>query len=141
MTNLGTAYDLRIVSGSGAGDVFAAGEGQNALLHLRGGAWEPLALPSGASSHGLWVTPAQMFTGTNAGALRLDRRSVSCLGPERNCNDGWDNDCDGRADGADLDCSHKAIELCANAADDDSDGMIDCADPDCATFPACKRRH
>ena len=83
MTNLGTAYDLRIVSGSGAGDVFAAGEGQNALLHLRGGAWEPLALPSGASSHGLWVTPTQMFTGTNAGALRLDRRSVSCLGPEQ----------------------------------------------------------
>ena len=89
MTNLGAAHDLRIVSGSSAGDVFAAGENQNALLHLRAGAWEPIALPSGAASHGLWVTPTHVFTGTNAGAVRLDRgRSPAWVPSDTAATDG-----------------------------------------------------
>jgi len=87
------------------------------------------------------VTPTQVFTGTNTGGIRLDRGSISCTGPERNCDDGWDNDCDGRADAADLDCTGKVPELCANGADDDGDGKTDCADlEDCGDRLACQRR-
>jgi hypothetical protein len=132
--------DLRVVAGSGAGDVFAAGEGVDALLHLRAGTWEPIALPSGSSAYGLGVTPRQVFTGTSFGALRLDRRSISCVGPERNCRNGWDDDCDGRGDETDPDCRGEIAEVCANAADDDGDGQADCADPDCAEFLPCARR-
>jgi hypothetical protein len=133
-------HNLQTVSGSGSGDVFAGGETEHALFHLRVGSWELIALPAGLSPHGLWVTPRQVFVGSDAGANRLDRASISCLGPERDCGNGWDDDCDGLADAADPDCAGKVTELCANSADDDSDGLADCADPDCAAFPGCRPR-
>ena len=73
-----------------------------------------------------------------AGEVHLDRPSVTCVGPERDCNDGWDNDCDGLPDAANPDCAGKVSEQCADLVDDDADGKIDCADPDCVDFPSCK---
>jgi hypothetical protein len=77
---------------------------------------------------------------TQTQILHLDRNGVTCVGPEKNCSDGWDNDCDGLADGADPDCAGRAAEQCANLVDDDHNGLIDCADPGCANFPRCKHR-
>jgi hypothetical protein len=124
------------VGGSGPGDVFVGGYG-DVLLHRRGGTWEPVRFP-GWMSTGLSVTPGRVFVVGGSGEVHLDRPSVTCVAPERDCNDGWDNDCDGLPDGADPDCAGKVVEQCANLADDDGDGRIDCADPDCAEFPSCK---
>jgi len=55
------------------------------------------------------------------------------------CKDNLDNDCDGAADFADMDC-HVAFETnCFDGTDEDWDGKTDCADPDCAvaTDGAC----
>ena len=49
---------------------------------------------------GLSVTPGRVFVVGGAGEAHLDRPSVTCVAPERDCNDGWDNDCDGLPDGA-----------------------------------------
>jgi hypothetical protein len=69
---------------------------------------------------------------------------------ETACSDGADNDCDGLADCADLDCGFApcgpfgrvcvvrsctclggGVEDCENRVDDDCDGSTDCADADC----------
>jgi hypothetical protein len=50
------------------------------------------------------------------------------------CNDGLDNDCDGRIDGCDSDCPGFTPEVdarCFNGIDDDCDNLVDCNDPDC----------
>ena len=125
------------VGGSGPGDVFVGGYG-GVLLHRRGGIWEPVRLRGLSSTTGLSVTPGRVFAVGDSGEVHLDRPSVTCMAPERDCNDGWDNDCDDRPDGADPDCAGKVVEQCANLADDDGDGKADCADPDCAEFPFCK---
>jgi hypothetical protein len=144
----GTTASLSRVRGSGRGDVFAVGG--KVLLHLQAGAWEPIAVPPPAPIPGgaaldfnatsLAVTPSRVFLGSEVEILQLDRTGVTCVGPEKNCGDGWDNDCDGLADGADPDCAGKVAEQCANLVDDDGDGLVDCADPGCATFPSCRRR-
>jgi hypothetical protein len=144
----GTAEDLISVSGSGPGDVFVAS--QRLLLHLREGVWETVALPSDAvvggnqfagatpKPGGLSVSGKRLFVVGGTNETHLDRDSITCKGPERDCTDGWDNDCDGLVDGSDPDCKGKVAEQCANLVDDDGDGKVDCADPDCATFPSCK---
>jgi hypothetical protein len=128
------------VQGSGAGDVFLMGG--SVLLHLRASIWEHIALPQDLVATRLSVTPSRVFiagfrTAEQDEIIQLDR-PVSCVGPETNCNDGWDNDCDGLQDAADPDCLGKVPEQCANLIDDDGDGLIDCKDPDCAQFPSCK---
>ncbi|HXU06479.1 MAG TPA: hypothetical protein VN903_36235, partial [Polyangia bacterium] len=130
----GVKKTLWTVAGNSASDVFVGGD---AFLHLRAGLWEPIALPAAASIRGLAVSPARVEIVGSMGAMNLDRRQVTCVGPERNCQDGWDDDCDGLADAADPDCAGKITELCANGIDDDADGSTDCADNDCATFPSC----
>jgi len=138
----GTTGYLSHVDGSSASDVFVAGAG---LLHARAGFWEPIGLSS-ATTHstspaGLHVTPSTVTLLEQDRTINwLHRPSVSCVGPELDCDDGWDNDCDGRVDGADPDCNRSNVrELCADLADNDYDGLVDCADPDCRTYPACGR--
>ena len=111
------------------------------LHHLRGGAWESVALPMGLTGVGsLWVTSTSVFLSGGGGTYRLDLNDVDCKSPETDCTDGWDNDCDGLQDAADPDCAAtKVTERCANLADDDGDGSTDCDDPDCATFPSCRQ--
>jgi len=141
----GASWLTAVVGGSGAGDVFAsaasgfvASADSSVLLHLRGGSWEPIRVPGVSVVSGIWATPERVFVASNQGVVYLDRGSVTCVGPERDCHDGWDNDCDGLQDAADPDCAGKIAELCANAIDDDGDGKIDCADSDCAGFPSCR---
>ena len=134
----GTAQPLRVVRGSSASDVFAAGDG--ALLHLRNGVWETLAVPKEVSTiQAMWVTPKRVFLFGPTGEIELERTTVTCIGPEQMCDDGWDNDCDGLADAADPDCRGHVTEQCANLVDDNGDGLVDCADPVCAAFPSCKK--
>ncbi|MCU7811083.1 MAG: hypothetical protein KZQ77_07585, partial [Candidatus Thiodiazotropha sp. (ex Notomyrtea botanica)] len=49
------------------------------------------------------------------------------------CNDGFDNDCDGMTDSADLDCEAPA-EICDNEVDDNLNGLTDCEDPQCEGY-------
>jgi hypothetical protein len=156
--------DLKRIKGSGSGNVFAADATLGKLLHLRNGAWEVITTPTQTISgvtqppppiNSLLVTPKRVYIveaggdayDSNGFALwangggkvyRLDLTGVTCQSPEKNCDDGWDNDCDGLADGADPDCKGMVTEQCANLVDDDGDGLSDCADPDCAEFPSCK---
>lgn len=59
------------------------------------------------------------------------------------CNDGIDNDGDGRIDCADPDCAGTpdcctpSPEICDDGVDQDCDMRVDCADPDCARSPLC----
>lgn len=57
------------------------------------------------------------------------------------CDDGIDNDCDGKIDCADGECSAACSptspEVCNDAIDNDGDGKVDCADRDCRKDPAC----
>jgi hypothetical protein len=135
----GTTQTLWEVAGSGPGDVFIAAA--NGLLHARARTWEPIAVAPLNGALGVWVAPSRVLVfDIDSRVWRLDRYSVTCVGPERDCSDGWDNDCDGLQDAADPDCAGKVAEQCANLVDDDGDGKIDCADPDCATFPSCRKR-
>jgi hypothetical protein len=152
-----TTADLMQIKGSSLGNLFVGGSG-GVVLHLRGGAWEPIATPPGLGDiFAVWATPTSLYVsatsvlGTVAypaattGVIRianmtyrLDLAGVDCHAPERDCTDGWDNDCDGLQDGDDPDCKGKVVEQCANLADDDGDGLVDCKDPDCAAFPTCR---
>jgi len=135
----GTTDELTSVSGSGAGDVFV--QSRNALLHLRDGAWERLSTPTNIGTlTGVRATAERIFLLGSSSEAHLERTTVTCVGPEQLCDDGWDNDCDGLADGADPDCAGHVIERCANGADDDHNGLIDCADPACVSFPNCITR-
>jgi len=70
----------------------------------------------------------------------LQQQAGSCCspGPETNCTNGLDDDCDGLVDGADPDCqSTCGLEQCWNGVDDDCDGLIDLADPDCGVLLPC----
>lgn len=101
-------------------------------------------MPPDSPATALWVTPSRLFVvggkegGTGQVLLHLERNGVTCAGPEKSCGDGWDNDCDGLADGVDPDCKGKTAEQCANLIDDDGNGDVDCADAGCATFPSCR---
>lgn len=58
------------------------------------------------------------------------------------CNDGVDNDCDGKIDCADNECSTDQAcavqaEICNDSVDNDGDRKVDCADRDCRRDPAC----
>jgi hypothetical protein len=133
----GVKANLFAVGAGGRGDVFICGD--QSLLHARAGTFEPMNLPTTTICSGLAVTPRQVIA-VGYGVTLLEHSTVTCVGPERYCDDGWDNDCDGLVDGADPDCAGKAFEHCANLVDDDGDGLVDCADPDCASFPGCGGR-
>jgi hypothetical protein len=88
--------------------------------------WHPtlLADVAGAYRARLVVTDAQ-----GAESLPLDVL-VAAGGP---CEDGIDDDRDGRFDGDDPDCDAPVIVECGNGIDDDGDGAVDApADPGCA---------
>jgi len=59
------------------------------------------------------------------------------------CDDGIDNDCDGKIDCADNECSAQCSpttpEVCNDGIDNDGDRKVDCADRDCRKDPACAR--
>lgn len=77
-----------------------------------------------------------------------------CIEQDEICNNGIDDDGDGRVDCKDLDCSsHPAcqtpsredqvpdltvFESCSNNVDDDNDGLVDCDDPNCSDESVCR---
>ena len=75
--------------------------------------------------------------------------SVDCLDSDASvnpgaievCDDGTDNDCDGKIDCGDNDCdavcSPTSPEVCNDSIDNDGDRKTDCADRDCRRDPAC----
>ncbi len=72
-------------------------------------------------------------------------RTVNPGAPEL-CNDGRDNNCDGRSDCADVTCAGTPAcgpcvptgpEVCGDGRDNDCDRLLDCADSECAMSPAC----
>ena len=63
------------------------------------------------------------------------------------CNDGIDQDCDGKdktkgckggGKGGGGGGGEPGSEHCKNGIDDDGDGLVDCADPDCASKRFCR---
>ena len=73
----------------------------------------------------------------SAGACHAGTLICCSPGPEANCVNGVDDDCDGLTDEADPDCSciPGPETACNNGRDDDCDGLIDFADPDCVLLP------
>jgi len=70
----------------------------------------------------------------SGGVCRGGSSSCCSPGPETNCTNGIDDDCDGLIDGADPDCQSTCVpipEQCSNGVDDDCDGLVDYEDPDC----------
>jgi hypothetical protein len=85
---------------------------------------------------------------SSRGAFQL---SVGTAPPEV-CDNGRDDDLDGRVDCLDPDCAafpacmacvptgpENTTAACADGRDNDCDGRTDCADPDCAALPSCCR--
>jgi len=64
-----------------------------------------------------------------------------CMAEQEDCGDGRDNDCDGRIDCADDDCTGSTLctgmENCDTSIDDDFDGLTNCDDPDCRQTETC----
>ena len=70
----------------------------------------------------------------SGGVCRGGSSSCCSPGPETNCTNGIDDDCDGLIDSADPDCQSTCVpipEQCSNGVDDDCDGLVDYEDPDC----------
>ncbi len=71
----------------------------------------------------------------------LDPDAPLATGHFEVCNDGIDNDKNGKVDCMDPACSTgcgcQLNELCTNGTDDDCDGLADCDDPACATHTCC----
>ena len=53
------------------------------------------------------------------------------------CDDGIDNDGDGKKDCKDDDCAAECVEDCSDGKDNDGDLYADCDDTDCATATGC----
>ena len=99
------------------------------------------------------------FASENEYFACLDEVSQSSFGgnemrqDEFDCNNGTDDDLDGKIDCEDSDCANDSAcsesddnnpgaEICNNDFDDDGDGFEDCCDPDCAgQFPHCDQFH
>ncbi|MFN3198645.1 MAG: hypothetical protein ACE366_09570 [Bradymonadia bacterium] len=101
---------------------------------------DALVLDEGLDVDVLDMTPADEGL-PDAGAL--DAELVDEGPPiELACADGEDNDDDGVADCADIDCRFNAFcfdarETCDNAVDDNADGWVDCDDVTCHDTPQC----
>lgn len=77
-------------------------------------------------------------TDTCSGGVCRGTNTCCSPGPETNCTNGIDDDCDGLIDAADPDCQASCVPLpeqCFNGVDDDCDGLVDFADPDCVLLP------
>ena len=70
----------------------------------------------------------------------VDTGSAGCIAPEpEDCEDGVDNDADGRIDCEDGECAGASAcqEDCADGVDNDVDGLTDCFDDDCLGISGC----
>jgi hypothetical protein len=99
------------IHGTAKDDVFAVGQGAT-ILHFDGTAWAPIRTPeSGMSFLAVSALPqAVAFVGEPDGGasgitdVLLRHGRWACRDVETSCNDGIDDDCDGKVDREDSDC-------------------------------------
>jgi hypothetical protein len=72
---------------------------------------------------------------TNGLVYRNSFDSSTTPPPAEICNNGIDDDGDGKKDAEDLDSCPSVPEICDNGLDDDRDGLIDSQDPNCQSSP------
>jgi hypothetical protein len=80
------------------------------------------------------------FSDSSAGTYQLNVYFGACPEPaDEICDDGIDNDFDGRADCRDFDCDDDpaCAEICDDGVDNDADDRIDCDDFECFDHEAC----
>lgn len=85
-----------------------------------------------------WAALPVIFFGSGALASSTSNNETRYI---NGCHDGLDNDKDGAADCADLDCMTECAEsnFCEDGKDNDNDGKTDCADTDCNGAIACQQ--
>ena len=69
----------------------------------------------------------------NDGDGKIDAEDLDCPAVPEICNNLLDDDCDGFKDAEDLNSCPAVPEICNNLLDDDRDGFKDAADEDCLT--------
>ena len=140
------AGDYRVVFDPG----FGGGSSFDALLNVVKGAscpTSPLRVCAGGSDQGdpegvtVSATAGETFWVIGGGwssGCGLAQVAVSLIGPEV-CDDGVDNDADGKLDCADSECAAfpVCIEVCNDQKDNDLDGATDCKDTQCVATPFC----
>lgn len=101
---------LDFANGSSTTDLFSLTTFAVALFHYDGLDWAPIRLPPGTPAlHGVWMTrEGGYLTAAEGMLLRVDRQ---CAEHEKNCEDRWDNDCDGLSNCSDPDCGDS--DFCA----------------------------
>jgi cysteine-rich repeat protein len=99
---------LDYAGGSSTTDIWSITTFATALFHYDGLDWAPVRLPlSTPALFGLWMADAGGYVvGAEGSILRVNRR---CSAREKNCEDRWDNDCDGLLNCADPDCESSAF--------------------------------
>lgn len=100
---------------------------------------ETLTFTMDGSDHFLFIETYQ-----NPGSYTLQITCENQQPVPEVCDNGVDDDVDGRTDCADADCNGApgcgpAGEICGNGRDDDGDGVADCADADCFGELACEQ--
>lgn len=98
----GPTQTFSAVWGTGPSNVYAAGD---ELVHWNGSSWAPMKRNSASSMSGLWGTSTGRDLYAVGGFGTIMRRVRTCSAAESSCDDGDDEDCDGRIDCADPDCS------------------------------------
>src|SRR5690606_2574907 len=75
---------------------------------------------------------------SNADLFYLDHVQVGTRFPAEICDNGVDDNNDGKADCEDTECDPHphCQENCTDGVDNDGNGLIDCDDPDCQNNPA-----
>ena len=91
-----------------------------------------------------YLTQAGYSTGKKGQGWFIDDLEISNPGagglPTEVCDNGKDDDGDGKADCQDTDCKEQKVcdEVCDDNKDNDFDDKIDCADPDCSADAVCQ---
>ena len=103
----------------------------------------------GACNGAILPSPDTSEDGIDQNCDGIGEDDVRCVPTAEQCTGGKDEDCDGKVDCADSDCTSNqacaprcvpTTEQCTGGKDEDCDGKIDCADSDCTSNQACAPR-
>jgi hypothetical protein len=102
-----TGADLYSIYGTGPSDIYATGR-TGSIVHWDGYAWSRMDSGTVEDIYSVWAS-TYVFAG--GASSYVYRRVRNCAATETSCSDGADNDCDGRIDCSDTDCSADATCL------------------------------